>query len=356
MNAPNHFAASLLDSTLSAQAAGVALCLRSLPASARGPAARFEDFSADARMRLRHLTEAVAFDCPGIYLEFLAWQRASHAARGLAETLLAPALECQRRVLDEGLPPAAFATVEPFLRAGEELCAMPAAPPAPPTDDEDALRLVALLLEGRRGEALALAREVCARRGEVAFVETVLVAALAELGRLWQFGAIHVGSEHLGTRIVEEALAEVSRTGPREPDLGRGVLIATPTGDLHEIGARMVARAFERRGWEVFFLGANVPREDLVRSVAEFEPELVVLSVSSGLHARAAAEVVQGLRAGAVTPAILVGGGAFRGAPELWRRLGADATSASASEAESEGRRLVEARAARSSSGAGAGK
>jgi len=348
MNGPHAFAASLLESTLSAQAAGVALCLRErLGATLAAELGRFEDLSGDARVRLRYLCEAVALECPGIYLEFLDWQRATHAARELAPELLQGALACQRRVLAEGLPPAALATLEPYLAAGEGRLAQPlptevladAGPHGAAVEP-----LVAAALAGRHGEALALARAACSALGEETFVESVLVAVLREFGRLWQCGAIHVGREHLGTRIVEDVLAEIARVGACAPALGWRVLIAAPSGDLHEIGGRMVARRFAQRGWEVLFLGANVPREDLVRSVDELEPDLLVLSVSQGLHVRAAAEVVRQLRAARPAPVVLVGGAPFRSSPELWRRVGADGMAASASEAEREARRLVAAR------------
>ena len=338
MNPAHAFAVTLLESSLSAQAAGVALELREWLGEERcARLGRFEDLTADARMRLRYLVEALALDCAGLYADFLEWQRATHAARGLEPELLARALDGQRRVLAQGLPRAAFATLEPFLAAGEAVLGLPAREAARATDGPHGTRVATILesaLTGRRTEFLALARRTVEELGEETFVEDVLVGLLDELGRLWQQGEVHVGEEHLVSRLVEDVLAQLSVWTPSAPALDRRVLIATPSGDLHELGARMVAARFERRGWEVFQLGANVPCSDLARSARELAPEVVLLSVSQGLFVRSAAEAVAALRAARPELLVLVGGAPFRGHPELAARIGADAMTGTASEAE----------------------
>jgi len=338
MNPAHAFALSLLESSLSAQAAGVVLELRgNLGEEACARLGRFDDLAADARMRLRHLIEALALECPGLYLDFLAWQRATHAARGLEPRILTAALSGQRRVLTQGLPRAAFATLEPFLTAGEAHLAAPVPHVPPAAEGPHAACLDELLegaLSGRRVEFLALARRRAQELGDEVFVEELLVGLLDELGRRWQIGALHVGEEHLVSRLVEDVLAQLPNWTPRGPLHGKRVLIATPSGDLHELGARMVAGRFEQRGWEVCLLGANVPAADLARSVQELEPEVLLLSVSQGLFVRSAAEAIAAVRAVRPAAFVLVGGAPFRSHPELVARVGADAMSVGASEAE----------------------
>lgn len=339
MNPAHAFAVTLLESSLSAQAAGVVLELRgALGEEACARLGRFDDLSADARMRLRYLIEAVALECPGLYADFLVWQRGTHAARGLEPRILASALVGQRRVLNQGLPRTAFQTLEPYLAAGEASLAATPAEPVRALEGPHGARVAELLegaMTGRRAEFLALARRQVEVVGEETFVEELLVGLLEELGRMWQHGEIHVGEEHLVSRLVEDTLAQLATWTPRAPLLGRRVLIATPSGDLHELGARMVAARFERRGWEVFQLGANVPSADLARSIQELAPEVVLLSVSQGLFVRSAAEAIAAVRAARPEVYVLVGGAPFRGRPELARAIGADAMTVRASEAES---------------------
>jgi len=338
MNPAHAFALTLLESSLSAQAAGVVLELRgTLGEESCARLGRFDDLAADARMRLRHLGEAVALECAGLYVDFVTWQRATHAARGLEPRVLESALAGQRRVLSQGLPRAAFATLEPFLAAGEASLHQGPVAESRATEGPDGARVAELLagaLTGKRAEVLALARRQVEELGEERFVEVVLVGVLSELGHMWQLGEIHVGEEHLVSRLVEDVLAQLSAWTPRAPARGRRVLIATPSGDLHELGARMVATRFERRGWEAFQLGANVPAADLARSAQELAPEVVLLSVSQGLFVRAAAEAIAAVRAARPEAFVLVGGAPFRAHPELARTVGADAMSARAGQAE----------------------
>jgi hypothetical protein len=261
MSTPSAFAASVLDTTLSAQAAGVALCLReSLGPKKLSALGSFDDLTADLRVRLQYLAEALALGHPRLYLQHVNWLRDAHLGRGLGDEWLRATHACVRSVLREELPPLAFGPVEPVLAAEAEFLATSWSEPPSELDGvrgAEAAQLLEAILGGRRSEALALALEQAGRLGEEDFVEHVLVAVQREFGRLWQRGEIHVGEEHLGSRLTEEILARLSARGERTPN-GKRVVVASTSGDLHEIGSRMVAYRFERRGWEVSFLGANV--------------------------------------------------------------------------------------------------
>jgi methanogenic corrinoid protein MtbC1 len=54
----------------------------------------------------------------------------------------------------------------------------------------------------------------------------------------------------------------------------------------------MVADAFLIAGWEVQFLGANVPTTSLIRQTAEWKPDLIGLSVSLPQQVRVAKAVI----------------------------------------------------------------
>lgn len=103
----------------------------------------------------------------------------------------------------------------------------------------------------------------------------------------------------------------------------------------------MVAYRFERSGWEVCFLGSNVPRSDLALSLQELEPKVLALSVTLGLHLRGAAAIVASAHALEPRVPVLVGGPAFHFDPELWRTIGADAVAPDAVTAETIARDLV---------------
>lgn len=344
MSSPSAFAATVLDAALSATSAGVALCLRErLGARQLAGLGSFEELGADLRVRLQYLAEALALGHPRVYLQHVEWLRGAHLARGLGQDYLNATRACLGTVLREDLPAPAWAAVEPVLAQEERLLAEPWQEPPDALRGPyatEAARLVEALLAGSRPRALAVAQDLADRLGEADFVEQVLVPAQRELGRLWLRGEIHVGEEHLGSRLTEDILARISGRGER-PSLGKRVVVASTSGDLHDIGARMVAQRFERGGWEVCFLGANVPTRDLVLSLRELEPHLLALSVTLGLHLRGAATIIEKAHAGEPRVPVLVGGPAFEFDPGLWRTLGADAMAVDAVSAERKGRELV---------------
>lgn len=348
MSSPSTFAASLLDSTLAAQARGVALCLRErLGASRLAALGTFDELTADTRVRLEYLAEALALGHPTLYLQHADWLRAAYAARGQDEELLRAANACLATVLSEGLPPAAFAQVERLLVAEAHALAAPRREPPGELEGPRAreiARLLEAVLSGKRAAALACALELGNALGEEEFVERVLVGVQRELGRLWQRGEIHVGEEHLGSRLTEDFLARLPEPQPSVEAGGRRVVLAATSGDLHDIGLRMVARRFAREGWEVCFLGANVPRADLAHALQDLETDVLALSVTLGLHLRSAAAVIAAAHALEPRVPVLVGGPPFALDDGLWRTIGADAVALDALTAERQARALVPGR------------
>lgn len=55
-------------------------------------------------------------------------------------------------------------------------------------------------------------------------------------------------------------------------------LIATVEGDLHDIGKNIVATMLKGAGYQVKDLGIDVPAEDILQAIREFEPNFVGLS------------------------------------------------------------------------------
>jgi len=326
-------AASVLDASPAALSSAVAQAL-----AERGTAS-LEDFRAhmaDLRVRLQALAEAVALERAGLYLHHVEWLRTTYRARGLPEQLLSDTALSLADVLREALPPQAFSAVEPILAAERALLASaPQHPETAPATAQDprVAELLELVLQGRREAALRIALGQAESTGSEAFVESVLVPLQRELGRLWQAGAIHVGDEHLGSRVTEEILARLSARADEAPALGLRVVVAATAGDLHDIGARMIALQLERAGWEVLFLGANVPTRDLVLSLRDQRADLLALSVSQCLHARGAAATVAAAHAAEPRVPVLVGGPPFLAVPDLWRVIGADAQASGAAEA-----------------------
>jgi methanogenic corrinoid protein MtbC1 len=78
-----------------------------------------------------------------------------------------------------------------------------------------------------------------------------------------------------------------------------------------------------------------------VQTVQHFQADLVALGATLDEHRSAVARSIAALRAARPGQRVLVGGSAFAGSADLWRRAGADACAATPAEAVRLGAELV---------------
>ena len=113
------------------------------------------------------------------------------------------------------------------------------------------------------------------------------------------------------------------------PSGARGnVLVTGVEGELHQLGAHMLADALEADGWNVRFLGSQVPHKDVLTFVSAHATDAVALSVTMLFNVAKAARLIEDIRREHDDQIrVVVGGNAFRGHPELWREIGADGSA-----------------------------
>jgi len=107
----------------------------------------------------------------------------------------------------------------------------------------------------------------------------IIQPALVRFGELWADGTVTVADEHLASEITLRALTRlVEPLRVAAPASREKVLVAAVAGERHVIGARMVADVLAGAGFDVRFLGADVPTDALVAAVAEDAPRVTGLS------------------------------------------------------------------------------
>ncbi len=295
------------------------------------------------------LGAAMRVDEPAVFVQQVEWLRQAFAVRGAPVEALAGALEALRSALQEELPSEVFSRVDPTLRAGMQAASRPAGGGAPgtlsPSDADSRLGLEYLqrLLSGDRRGAYAIA--LGAAEGGVPIRRLylgTLVPALEEVGRLWHAGEISIAEEHFATDATQGLLAILaSREHGASPN-GKTVVVASAPGNTHDTAVRALSDFFEMDGWRSICLGADIPASEFGRAREAFEPDLVAISATMPAQLRGAADAIAAIRrAGPPTPRTLVGGRAFARAPDLWKKVGADAWAGGIEDACAVGRRLV---------------
>jgi methanogenic corrinoid protein MtbC1 len=167
-------------------------------------------------------------------------------------------------------------------------------------------------LRGDRREALRLVIEEGVSRGASALdvQQQVIQEAQREIGRLWQENQISVAEEHMATAISHMALAHLYDYAPRAAANGKRITVSCVEGELHDFPARLVADALDLAGFDVRYLGANVPTSSLVDMMCREPPDLLALSVTMGFNAPALRLAVQQVRAWVPAPCPIITGGA----------------------------------------------
>lgn len=187
--------------------------------------------------------------------------------------------------------------------------------------------LLSLLLHGdSRGGLLLVNRSVQTIDDLKHFYLDVVCPAMYRIGLLWEKNDISVAEEHVATAIVGRiAAALYTRFANVDTYRGKAVVTAGPN-EFHEVGARMLADFLEMEGWDVTYLGANTPKEELLAILKKHKPFAVALSVATVFNLDHARQTIEMIKADSETRdiKILVGGLAFNGIPRLWQNVGAD--------------------------------
>jgi MerR family transcriptional regulator, light-induced transcriptional regulator len=194
-------------------------------------------------------------------------------------------------------------------------------------------RYLAAQLAGDQREALRLVVDEGIGKGmTVREIHLNVVAeAQRELGRLWQENRITVADEHQATAISQLVLSHVYASLQRDQRIGKTIVVACVEGEQHEMAARIAADMLESAGFDVAFLGANVPTWSLVHKIRAVRADALALAVTMTFHLKAARDAITSIREtlGAEFP-ILVGGEAVVAAPDLDAFLGVRVSRGSA--------------------------
>lgn len=112
-------------------------------------------------------------------------------------------------------------------------------------------------------------------------LERLIGPLLDRVGRAWREGRLRPVQEHMasavirsfvGGLIVGSSTAGAERAAPR-------VVVATPPGQSHELGALLVAASAASEGWRAVYVGAEVAAEEIGAAVSATAARVVALSI-----------------------------------------------------------------------------
>lgn len=153
-------------------------------------------------------------------------------------------------------------------------------------------------------------------------VETVctqiLQRGLAEVGMGWVEGRISAQQEHFASALAMRRIEGLIAATPA-PTRSARILIGCPSEEEHIFAPLLVTLLLRRRGWDIVFLGANIPLARLEATIGAAQPHLVILTAQS-LHT---ASTLLGMTRVLQQENVLVGfgGGIFNLKPALRQHI-----------------------------------
>jgi DNA-binding transcriptional MerR regulator/methylmalonyl-CoA mutase cobalamin-binding subunit len=159
----------------------------------------------------------------------------------------------QRAAPDTGAAP----LLEDLMRQSQEV-----------TSSFDAVQLDAILQQARVTLPL------------IVLLEELVAPYMTWVGEQWHAGQLRVGHEHVASATVRAFLMRIRRSMATQPN-AHLVLVATPAGELHEIGALLASVAAVEAGWRELYLGPNVPAAELANVALTAGARVIALSFAA---------------------------------------------------------------------------
>lgn len=146
----------------------------------------------------------------------------------------------------------------------------------------------------------------------------VLGQGLHEIGEGWYEGSVTVQQEHFASELAMRRLEAMVAANPQPTRPGR-IIVGCPAGEEHTFGPLLTTLILRRRGWDVLYLGANVPQDRLETTLESTRPHLVIFIAQQLNTAASLLRVARMLEEQKIR--LAYGGRIFNQLPDLRKRI-----------------------------------
>ncbi len=168
----------------------------------------------------------------------------------------------------------------------DQPAAGPARPPAEPepwTGSATAETILAACLSAvRRLDVTELEIQLeraAVTLSQVHVIERVLVPMMHSVGDLWQQGSLRPAHEHMASAVARSFLGEM-RSAYRASSQAPHLIVTTPARQHHELGALIAAATAASEGWNIIYLGPDLPPEDIAAAAHQRGARAIALSIT----------------------------------------------------------------------------
>jgi DNA-binding transcriptional MerR regulator len=147
------------------------------------------------------------------------------------------------------------------------------------------------------------------KEGFEAVYRYYLLPFLKRIGVLWTVNTITPAQEHFISNIIRQKIVVAIDNLPHTKSKNVDFLLFTPSDEHHEIGLLYYHFALLKQGYNIMYLGVDVPMKSVERTIAELQPKGIVISMLAGKSEDIVYEILKSIRNTTNAPVYL--GGAY---------------------------------------------
>jgi DNA-binding transcriptional MerR regulator/methylmalonyl-CoA mutase cobalamin-binding subunit len=110
-------------------------------------------------------------------------------------------------------------------------------------------------------------------------IEKLLAPLMQRIGDLWHQGTLRPIHEHMASSAVRSFLGSMNGTCTSDSSAPH-VVVTTPARQHHELGALLAAATAAGEGWQVTYLGPELPPEEIAAAALQKGARAVALSIT----------------------------------------------------------------------------
>jgi methylmalonyl-CoA mutase cobalamin-binding domain/chain len=150
-------------------------------------------------------------------------------------------------------------------------------------------------------------------------------AGLETVGRKFEEGEYFLADLIMAGEVVKEAMPLLKERMNKGDGKGKGkVILATVSGDIHEIGKNIVGMILSANGYDVIDLGVDVPVRKIIETVKETGARFIGLSALLTTMVGSIRDVVESSRTAGLRDRVKIVIGGACTSEDLCREMGAD--------------------------------
>ncbi|MGM9631544.1 MAG: homocysteine S-methyltransferase family protein [Eubacteriales bacterium] len=181
------------------------------------------------------------------------------------------------------------------------------------------------IVKGLTALSVEKTKELLLSAEPLEIINLEIIPALDEVGVAFEEQKLFLPALLMSAECASKAFSLIKEKFPKAQSRGKGVILATVKGDIHDIGKNIVKLLLESYGFDVYDLGKDVAPETVLDAVKKYSCKLVGLSALMTTTLPAMKETVKLLHSYDADIRVIVGGAVLT--REYADMIGADAYS-----------------------------